>query len=254
MIYEVQESAIAERLRTIAGIDTIQPEVESDFKKPLNEGKVAVFYMKSTFEERDASTKSIGYVVQPETMYFNIWIAARKRRGEGGLLDLLDTVLKYLVGYKTDIADKIYAVSFELDTNESGVWFYVLTVACKRLLVEHEEAVVLPGLTKITYEYEFIAQTFENRELPIGQNLDVEIVEILKDKQVKTGATRVYEGGTRVYFDLPFRNDVVEYVMTFNCYNENGRVEVSGFPVQYLDGFVINPVEECIVSYIAIAK
>ena len=82
--------------------------------------------------------------------------------------------------------------------------------------------------------------------------VEVEMIETLKQHQVKVGKLAIIAGGHTVLFETPFGSAVKNYVLSFDCINDGGRVELASEIVQRLDGFDINVAENCKLSYIAV--
>lgn len=137
------EKAIADRLALAfkdTGIEVaLLPDTEADIGRLQGKGRIFVSYQSADFEDRTLSGTQNGYGSSSQTQSVEVqfYIEARKRRGDGGVLDLMDSCKLVLAGFRPlPNAGKLYPTSEGFFAREENTWAFVLTMRCACQFVE----------------------------------------------------------------------------------------------------------------------
>lgn len=147
-MYELLENEIAAQLTPLkqAGLDvTALPEVEAEYSKPVERGKVTVAFKKSEYKE----PKSTGHMVQDEVVHIELIIQAPKLRGGIGVYAIKKSVDKYVLGYKPSNFSKIWSTTFDYIDYTDGIFQYSYIVSCKTLVIEKGSDIDEPLLKEV---------------------------------------------------------------------------------------------------------
>lgn len=149
MNIEAAENSILTKLSTDLGstFETeLLPEKQADFEQPFEKTKVSICYAMSAYDK----PKSAGLTVQQEDASFQLVIAGRKLRGSGGIYDAFRLVTNSLLGFMPTNCRRIFAVKFEFEKRENGVFSYIYTVSCgSELVMDYTESG--PNLNDMTF-------------------------------------------------------------------------------------------------------
>lgn len=160
--YEGLEDDIVARLSSFVGVDAEHlPDTEKDVSKPFLKSRITVAYRASEYDREvvrgQAQQMTLGGISsQEQYASVDIFIRARKLRGENGCYDLLSKIKELLFGYKPTNFGKITIESdrFVENDEKEGVFTYVLTIITRTLVVEKVNAEDLPTLTNVTFDIE----------------------------------------------------------------------------------------------------
>lgn len=163
MNYTTLIDDIIERLQPLTdnGIEVERlPENESDYTHAFEAPRITVAYKRSQFGEESskyiASMSSNDVFVCDE--YAEVHIAYRSRLlydEETGVYSVTLSAKKLLYGYQPSDWGRLFPKEFELQQNESGVWFAVMVFVCAARAVQHladDAAEVYPELETVTFE------------------------------------------------------------------------------------------------------
>lgn len=130
------------------------PEVEDDFKRPVEKPQVTVAYKGSDFgtmgRADQADTLSTGgLIAHREVLSFDIVLQAKKLRGTGGLYGMIPMAQNSLMGFSPDNCDKMYILKFGYVEFKEGIWSYSLKMATTTIRVEDAEYSNQPPIEQI---------------------------------------------------------------------------------------------------------
>ncbi len=122
------------------------PENEKDYKKATEHTRAYVCYAASNFSK----PKSTNFIVQEEDANLQIVIMSSKLRGVDGIYDAFRLISNSLLGFEPTNCRRIYALKFEHEKREDGVFSYIYTLACGSELVQNFTEPVTQVITQIT--------------------------------------------------------------------------------------------------------
>jgi hypothetical protein len=155
VLYSDIESQIVTRLQPLTnggGVDVVQlPQVQAEFERPLNAGRVTIAYKSSEFP----SIRSTHEIVQDEHLQFEVIVQCRLLRGNAGLHKIVETTKRLLLGFRPTDCSKMYLVKhgFTSHDNEGAIWTYSMIFETKYVLVEDAQEETGPNLEEILFEY-----------------------------------------------------------------------------------------------------
>lgn len=163
MTYEAIETAIVERIQPFVpqGVQVVKlPEREDDMSRPFGTGKVTVAYKASRYGEpgsNSAMLRSTDHIVQLETLNLEVAIQSRfLRQPSKGIYNLWDMVRRAIVGFKPADCNRLYAKDFEYFQYEDGLFTYVATLECTRLLVQEVAEENQGTLNGVSFDYNIV--------------------------------------------------------------------------------------------------
>lgn len=135
--YDLIEKDFVDRLRPEFSqrIDVVQtPQSESEFKRPLLNGRITVVYSNSGYEPPSSTNE----IRQLETLQFEIHIQAKSLRGTDGLHDITIRSRKALAGWMPENCSKVWMVSNSFIERDEvlNVFTYMMKVSTTYLFVE----------------------------------------------------------------------------------------------------------------------
>jgi hypothetical protein len=148
MKYEDYEDAIVERLKRQGVSVSALPHVDVlNEPRQTTKPQLFVIYQGSDYAERE----NLSVVSQVETLRFEIFIKAQKRRGKLGIFDLYNGISRCLLGYKLNGARTV--ITFDSFGYVAGIqnnWQYALTFSFTGYIVENPEIENPALITQIT--------------------------------------------------------------------------------------------------------
>lgn len=164
MFYELLETETVARIaaKVVSQYLTEKlPENQADYNRPFVKGKITVAYKKSQFN----TPKSTGHTVQEEGMQLEIVLCAKKLRGPDGIYEMFDKTRRALIGWRPSHCGRMYAVSFELETRQDGLFYYIFTVGAVSQLVMEADIDNDPAVSELQFvpdapEYDTLTLTF----------------------------------------------------------------------------------------------
>jgi hypothetical protein len=155
MSYEELEDAIVERLQC-QGVDVlVLPHTDVLNEARMTEKpRIFVIYQGSDFADRE----ELAVVAQEETLRFELFFRARKRRGHLGVFDLYRHAASRLLGWKPDSGkgDKITFGNFGYVSGIQNNWQYALTFSFDSYIVENPEDPYFQPIKQIINNIEVI--------------------------------------------------------------------------------------------------
>ena len=164
MRYDELESAIVERLQTVATALNIQivelPENQAAYAKPFVTARVTVAYNGSVFNGgrygSNVPTMSVDTSTQEEDIEFVLSIQSRKRRGNGhGIYNVMEQLRLRLLGFEPMNLDKMKLVEQKFDEYAENVWTYTQKYATKRISTYQIEDGDDPTLDSVSFVENF---------------------------------------------------------------------------------------------------
>jgi hypothetical protein len=155
VLYSDIEQEIVTRLQPLTnggGVDVVPlPQVEAEFIRPLNAGRVTVAYKSSEFP----GIRSTFEIVQDELLQFELVVQARLLRGNAGLHKIVEAVKRTLLGFMPTDCSKMYLVKngFTSRDPEQNIWTYSMIFETKYVLVEDAEEETGPTLQGLEFIY-----------------------------------------------------------------------------------------------------
>lgn len=125
---EDKESGLA---KDTAAVGKLPNDIDGYFPKHPA-GEVLVQYQRSTFSE----PRALNAITQERRMRFAAFVMTRNLHDNKGAKAVMDAVRKSLTGFQPAGAGKIYPVSEEFLSEQSGIWTYRMIFA---LDATHEE-------------------------------------------------------------------------------------------------------------------
>lgn len=129
----------------------VLPDTAGGFKRPiLRKGRISICYLDTDFDR----IKSPEVVAQDGFNKFGFFLAAKSRRGPGGINDLIRLVYKWYVGFRPMGHEKLISVKTELYQRETdtGLWFAKVELKAQFMLVEFNDDPALPNIAQMTFE------------------------------------------------------------------------------------------------------
>lgn len=154
VLYSDIEQEIVNKLQPLvtAGIDVVPlPQVEAEFQRPFQHGRVTVVYKGSTFDNH----LSTHHVVQDERLQFEIVVVCRRLRGDTGVHGIVEVIKRTLLGFAPTDCSKMRVIknSYQEYQKEAALWGYSIIFETVYRLVEDAEYDTEQAITEITVDY-----------------------------------------------------------------------------------------------------
>lgn len=154
VLYSDIEQEIVNKLQPLvtAGIDVVPlPQVEAEFQRPFQNGRVTVVYKGSTFDDH----LNTHHVVQDERLQFEIVVVCRRLRGETGVHGIVEVIKRTLLGFAPTDCSKMKVIknSYQEYQKEAALWGYSIIFETVYRLVEDAEYDTEQAITEITVDY-----------------------------------------------------------------------------------------------------
>jgi len=129
----------------------VMPDSVIDYAKAVPTAVAYVVYTGST----SPGVRNTNPITQDRKPQFSVECLGRSRRGEGGLLILMDLVEKALIGFRPSSCDRMYLVKDDADRGTDGLWVHVYGFECKAMLVQDSlsEPIVVPALSDLKVKF-----------------------------------------------------------------------------------------------------
>lgn len=155
VFYSQIESEIVDHLEVITNggaVDVVQlPQIQEEYQRPFNIGRVTVAYKSSDFGEPGSPYE----ISQEERIHIEVVIQARSLRGNTGLHAITEAVKRRLIGFRPTDCTKMYLVKngFTENNPDTATWAYSMVFESRYLLVEDKEYNTENPVEDIIFEY-----------------------------------------------------------------------------------------------------
>lgn len=156
--WELEDDIVARLTASLSSVADIValPDNQDANRRPTVKPRVTVSYFHSMFGEGRYGdrlpTLSTDGAVQEENIQFKVTIESKKRRGEGGLLELLTAVRQSVTGYEPRGLDKIKILEQKFEDFAENLWSYSVLFATKGIVIEEGTIENLPNLNTVDFD------------------------------------------------------------------------------------------------------
>lgn len=123
------------------------PDNEAELAKAYTMARVFVSSGQSDYEESEQSD----FVIQRETMMFELEIRSASRRGDNGIYKIISDIQKQLIGYRFMGCERIQASKHGWVNGGPNNWYYYMSFSIRFKRVENQPQETGPTSTKITF-------------------------------------------------------------------------------------------------------